>query len=135
MTLYFESHVTVEPVFDDRLAEFKRVASRHQFRAAELLMKKRREDSAERSKYDTFATGRSSDREKLQSLMLSLIRELQSLGFQVWRYKIEDCLLDSRYDDSLFPLNVKDEDGVIQSNSAVQKQEEAREQLPGLPRR
>lgn len=46
--------------------------------------------------------------------MLRLLQDLTTEGFQVWRYKIEDALLDSRHDDMLFRLNVKREPGLIQ---------------------
>lgn len=104
MSFYYEAHVTVEPVFDDALEEFKRIAAAHQFRVADLLMQKRAEDTPERSKYDTFCTGRATDYVVLLNLMVSMIRQLKLQGFKVWRYKIEDTLFDSRHEDTLHLL-------------------------------
>jgi hypothetical protein len=94
--LYFESHVTIEPVFDERLDKFKQLAKCWGFRVADLLMQKRKEASPERSKFDTFATGRSTDYLQLSSCTLGLVAEAQSKGFEVWRYKIENTLVDVR---------------------------------------
>jgi hypothetical protein len=35
------------------------------------------------------------------SRMISLIVELKAADFKVWRYKIEDCVIDSRTQDLL----------------------------------
>lgn len=102
--LYFESHCTISPQFDKDLERVKLICANHSFRVADLLMQKRKEDVAERSKYDTFATGRSEDYEDLKTRTLNLVRDLEYNGFQVYRFKIENTLLDSKYDDSMYPL-------------------------------
>lgn len=94
--LYFESHVTIEPVFDGALEIFKALALGFGFRVADLLMQKRKQDSPERSKFDTFATGRSKSYEELERNTLALVAAAQATGFQVWRYKIENTLIDVR---------------------------------------
>ena len=97
--MYYECHVTIEPIFDDRLMTAQEIAKRHGFRVAELLMQRRKEDTQERSKDDTFMTGRSSLKDDLISRMRALMLELSSCGFMVWRYKIEDTIIDSKIDD------------------------------------
>jgi len=104
MSLYFESHVTIEPVFDERLKELKTVCLKEGFRVADLLMKKRSKESARRSAHDTFCTGRDNDYETLLKRTLGLVTTLQAAGFKVWRYKLESTLLDSKIDDSILPL-------------------------------
>lgn len=99
MSLYFECHVTIEPVFDERLEQFKSICSSHRFHVAELLLKKRATDTEKRSAKDSFCTGRSADGEELRVRMRKLIKELQSNEFEVWRYKIEDTVLDSKFND------------------------------------
>lgn len=101
MSLYYECHITVEPVFDDKLELMKELCRSYQFRVADLLMQKRKADSPARSMYDTFCTGRHKDYKTLEARMELLIRDLQLWGFKVWRYKIEDALIDSRYNDTL----------------------------------
>src|SRR5690349_10698437 len=101
MSLYFEAHVTIEPVFDDRLTRFQEVCGWHGFRAAELLMKKRSADTPERSQHDSFCTGRDQIYELLERRMRMLVQDLRREGFQVWRYKIEDTIIDSRHNDIL----------------------------------
>lgn len=97
--LYYECHVTFEPVFGDQLERLREVCAEHQFRVADLLMRKRPRATAQRSRDDTFATGRSRDYEALVMRMAQLVRAAQTAGFKVWRYKIEDTLLDSRHSE------------------------------------
>lgn len=99
--LYYECHITIEPVFDEQLEEVKELASRAGFRVANLLMQKRKEDKAERSMYDTFMTSTNVNYENLQGRMLQAIDLLKKAGYKVWRYKIEDTLLDSKHCDEL----------------------------------
>lgn len=105
--LYYECHITIEPVFDDELSQVSAIAKSHGFQVADLLMQKRKQDSPERSKHDTFMTGRSKNYGWLSSAMSSLVVELQSAGYTVWRYKIEDTILDSKFSDSLSLLSSK----------------------------
>lgn len=94
--LYFECHVTVEPVFDERLDLLKEIVKPYRFHVADLLMRKRMADAPERSQFDTFCTGRSTDYEDLREAMISLVNTLEKCGFEVWRFKIENTLLDVR---------------------------------------
>lgn len=94
--LYFECHVTIEPVFDEHLDIFKAICRKWGFRVAELLMKKRKDDTAERSQYDTFCTGRGKDYEDLHVRMMCVVCDSQAAGLKVWRYKIENTLIDVR---------------------------------------
>lgn len=99
--LYYEAHITIEPVFDARLETARELASKFGFRVADLLMKKREKDSAERSANDTFMTGHGKYYDDLRRAMAALIHELQTNRFKVWRYKIEDTVVDSRIEDKL----------------------------------
>jgi hypothetical protein len=92
--LYFECHVTIEPVFDERLTKFQEICRDCHFKAADLLMKKRAGDTAERSEHDTFATGRAKEYDVIVERMGRLLQRLWLEGFQVWRYKIENTLID-----------------------------------------
>lgn len=102
---YYEAHITVEPVYEEDLERFKTICRDYKFSVAALLMKKRKEDTEERSKNDSFATGRGISYADIERRMLDLVARLQKEGFAVWRYKIESTLLDSRYDDSKLPLD------------------------------
>lgn len=99
--LYCECHITIEPVFGDRLAEVETLAKKYGFRVASLLMQKREEDTPERSKYDTFCTGTSKYYSALLLRAVGLVNLLQERGYKVWRTKIEDTLLDTKYGDIL----------------------------------
>lgn len=102
---YYEAHITVEPVFEERLERFKVICHDYKFRVASLLMQKRSHDTEERSKNDSFCTGRGISYTDTKKRMLALVDRLEKEGFKVWRYKIESTLLDSRYDDSERPLD------------------------------
>lgn len=102
---YYEAHVTIEPVFEDRLEKFKIICKDYKFHVATLLMQKRKEDSEERSKNDAFCTGRGISFSDTKNRMMQLVIRLEKEGFKVWRYKIESTLLDSRYDDSEYTLD------------------------------
>ncbi len=97
--LYFESHITIEPVFDDKREKVQKLANEHGFRLAELLLKKRSEDTEERSNKDTFMTSNSKYFADINSRTKDLVWHLQKEGFKVWRYKIEDTVLDSKIVD------------------------------------
>jgi len=97
--LYFESHITIEPVFDEDLEKVRAIAKRHDFRVADLLMKKRAEDTETRSQYDTFCTTRSKFFEDIERRTEGCRRALEHHGFKVWRVKIENTLYDKRYRD------------------------------------
>lgn len=105
---YYEAHVTVEPVFEERLEQFKIICRDYKFHVASLLMQKRKSDTEERSKNDSFCTGRGISYTDIEKRMLALVDRLGKEGFKVWRYKIESTLLDSRYDDTKFPLDKRE---------------------------
>lgn len=95
-TKYYEAHVTIEPVFDERLEELKMLTAIHGFRVADLLLQRRKSDKEQRSSKDSFCTGRSSDLDDLFDRMTDMVKHLELLGFQVWRQKIEAVLFDER---------------------------------------
>ena len=102
--LYFEAHVTLEPVDGERLEFLSELCGRYRFHVASLLMKNRDTGTLERSSNDSFTTGRSLELGELTVRMLALMSALHKSGFHIWRYKIEETLLDSRYDDAAYPL-------------------------------
>lgn len=105
---YYESHVTIEPVFDERLSKAKEIAEGCNFKIAHLLMKKRELDTEQRSSKDTFMTTHSKNLKDITDRTVDVVKKLQSSGFKVWRYKIEDIVLDSRHNDvlNLLPAGV-----------------------------
>jgi len=103
-SLYYESHVTIDPVFDERLDLFKQLCKERSFHVAKLLMEKRKSKEFEISNNDAFCTGRGNSFDDLKTRMLALLNDLRIHEFNVRRYKIENAILDSRNDDSLFKL-------------------------------
>lgn len=96
---YYEAHVTIEPVFNERRDVAKVIAENWKFQLADLLMKKRSEDTEERSSKDTFMTSHSKRMMDISYRTIKLVKDLKAAGFKVWRYKIEDTVMDSRIDD------------------------------------
>lgn len=94
--LSFEAHITVEPVFGERFDAFSTACSLYGFRPAELLLRKQRSATPERSDKDSFCTGHDRDYAALHDRMERLVWYLQQCGFQIWRRKIEGILLDVR---------------------------------------
>lgn len=93
---YYECHVTVEPVFEERLETLKQIASEYGFRVADLLMKRRKLDTEMRSSKDSFCTARDIDFSVLKLAMVRFVQRLKDENFQVWRQKIEAVLIDER---------------------------------------
>lgn len=99
--LYYESHVTIEPVFDEKRERAAILAQQYGFKLAKLLMQKRELDTPERSNLDTFMTSHSKNLEDILKRTSELVIALKAAGYKVWRYKIEDTMLDSRNADEL----------------------------------
>lgn len=102
--IYYECHVTIEPVFDEKLEKLKELCKEYGFSVADLLFKKRKEDSPTRSEYDSFCTARDINIHRIRARLLALLLDLKDSGYQVWRYKIEDTIIDSKHDDSFFMI-------------------------------
>lgn len=96
-TLYYESHVTVEPVFDAKLELLTQIAHNHKFRVADLFLQKRPQDTPERSRFDSFCTSRGQECNELVYRTRRLVADLQFNGLTVWRYKVESALVDERF--------------------------------------
>lgn len=94
--LYYEAHVTLDPVPSSIRHEAAAIAEKYGFSIAKLLM-----DKGVPSQLDTFMTARSQDYRLIEGNTINVVTELQDEGYVVRRYKIEDTLLDSRIDDEL----------------------------------
>ena len=94
---YYESHVTVEPLFGTDFDVFTEVCLSFGFKPAKLFMQKDREATPQRSDKDTFCTGHSKSFKDLEDRMLGLVEQLQhTYAVSVWRFKIEAILVDER---------------------------------------
>lgn len=104
---YLEAHITIEPVFDEKRVKLELLVQEFSFKLAHLLMQKEREATAERSNRDTFATGHSKSKCDIIMRTQACVEALQAAGFKVWRYKIEDTLIDSRNFDEFNLLTME----------------------------
>jgi len=93
--LYLESHVTISPVFDQRRDEAGEIAKTFGFKLAHLVMLKSKGPDKP-SERDTFMTGHSKNIDDLADRTKALLLALKAADFKVWRYKIENCVVDSR---------------------------------------
>lgn len=99
MTYYYEIHITLDPVFEDKLETLKELCLPFGYKVASLLMKKREQDSPNMSMYDTFTTGHKMKYKDAENSVKSIVPLLLSYGYNVRRYKIEDVVIDSRNED------------------------------------
>jgi len=99
--LYYEAHITIDPVFDERRAFAGDLAAQNNFRLAKLIMRKREADDEQPAQDDTFMTGHGTDLDDIRDRTRAVVKRLQVFGFKVRRYKIEDTILDSRSHDEL----------------------------------
>lgn len=90
--IYYESHITIEPVEDERLDLFKDICQRWNFKVANLLMQK----TLNKSNLDSFCTGKDKNFTMMKARMNYVLDELKNRNFNVYRYKIEAILLDSK---------------------------------------
>ncbi len=100
MKQYYECHITVEPVFEEKLLQFQEMCKEYNFKVARLLLQKREKDSPERSSKDSFCTGHSLDFEDMNIRMRSLSDKISNSGIKVWRRKIEHVIFDERMKDA-----------------------------------
>ncbi len=106
--LYYESHITIDPVFDDAREMASELAKQYKFKLATLIMRKREADEEKPAEDDTFMTGHSKDYQDISARTRGLVELLQTNGYQVRRYKIEDTLVDSRSNDEWGLLHTND---------------------------
>lgn len=99
--LYYECHITIDPVFESERDSVKKLADVYGFRLAKLLMQKRKEDTPEQSKYDTFMTTHSRDYDDIHYRMACMMKTLTTRGYNVRRAKIEDTLFDTKHGDTV----------------------------------
>lgn len=103
--LYYECHITIDPVFDEARDNAEKIANKHGFKLAKLLMQKRKEDTPEQSKHDTFMTSHSKHYADIERRMRLCFQQLTEAGFVVRRAKIEDTLFDTRHGDTLIGIS------------------------------
>lgn len=90
--IYYECHITIEPVEGERLEKFKEFSSKWNFKVANLLMQKTKDPS----KLDSFCTGKDKNFMTMKARMNWLLNDLKNDNFNIYRYKIEAILLDSK---------------------------------------
>lgn len=104
--LYYEAHITIDPVFDERREQARKTAEAYGFRLAKLIMRKKEADAEQPSRDDTFMTGHGVEFADIERRTIGCVKAVQRHGFTVRRYKIEDTVLDSRSNDELGLLKV-----------------------------
>lgn len=103
----FEAHITIEPVFGEKFNLFEACCKPYQFRPAELLLQKTRVGTPQRSTRDSFCTGHGVEYGELLTKTKHLVEDLRACGFSVWRYKIEEILIDVRTPPLIALMGVK----------------------------
>ena len=93
--LYFEAHITTDPIQEDKIEETRAWLKDMGFKIAPLIMLK----TGEKHSADSFISCRDTDFENISLRVLAVVLFLQKAGIHVRRYKIENTLVDSRKED------------------------------------
>jgi hypothetical protein len=104
-TIYYEAHVTFEPIFDEDTLEIaKNLAASAGYKVADLYML-----NHEASRKDTFMTKHSKDYDALATSIILVVDLFKDISVECLRYKIESVVLDSRYEDKYKLIGESDE--------------------------
>lgn len=87
--MYYECHVTIDPVYDKKLEQVKVIAMHSEFKVAKFIMQK--DGGVE----DTFMTAHDASLERIVKNLDKLLHELQDVVL-VRRYKIEHIIFDTK---------------------------------------
>lgn len=104
--LYFESHITIEPVFGEMREKAEEAIKDAKFRMADLVMKKGVGQTETPNQEDSFCTGRGSDFNELMYRTQLAGQALKNLGIKVYRYKLENTLIDTKIANTPDVLNL-----------------------------
>ena len=111
--LYYECHITIQPVFNTNLEILKEVlAPKFKFKVANLILKKEAKGQETQSQDDTFLTAHSKNFEDLKVRMQGMLQLLNEYKYTLMRYKIESVLLDSKIEGD-FLEEIKKHEEVI----------------------
>lgn len=99
--LYYEAHITIDPVFGARRLTAQDIASARAFRVAKLILRKDASANPEEHTDDTFMTGHSINFVDIMRRTKALCEDLKQSNFVVRRYKIEETVMDSRIEDEM----------------------------------
>lgn len=87
--MYYECHVTIDPVWGEDLRKVTEIANHSEFRVAKFIMQK------DQGIEDTFMTLHDARLEHVTEMLNKLLHELQDI-VKVRRYKIEKIIFDSK---------------------------------------
>lgn len=94
---YYEAHVTIDPITENKQKFIERLAAVYNFRLAPLYIMQ----TGEVHKADAFLSARHNLLCTIVADVRGMVTTLKNNGIVVRRYKIEDTLLDSRIKDEL----------------------------------
>lgn len=92
--LYFEGHITLEPVSGKELILLGVISTKYGMRISTFLLVK-----PDSSTPDAFISLRNESYTSMVSILHEACKELESYGFKIKRVKIEDTLLDTKHGD------------------------------------
>lgn len=92
--LYFECHITIDPLSDAQLALLQPWMDKFKFRSSKLLLRNSNGSAGEEFKDDFFLTTRGTDYDDINTRMCSMLDAIQLCRIKQRRFKIENTLLD-----------------------------------------
>jgi hypothetical protein len=102
-SLYYEAHVTIDPVFGELKERVALAAAKYNFKMAKLVIQHSPTHSEEHID-DAFLSTRGDNYEDVETRTTWLVLDLKGHEVTIRRYKIEATLLDSRAKDELILL-------------------------------
>lgn len=88
----YEIHVTIDPVYGEKLEHFKYLAEIFRFKVANLI-----KQNGQPNDRDQFATSHTDTLAKATERTRHFVDSLRNADFNVRRYKVEQIILDSKY--------------------------------------
>lgn len=98
--LYFECHITFDPDYLISSEVMEEIAGRFGFKVATFLMKK------DGPQPDAFCSARDSHYERLVARCGDMLRTLRDMNLKVKRYKIENTLMDSKFEGDVLRIGL-----------------------------
>ena len=104
--LYYEAHVTIEPLTDETRPVVENLCSRLGFKIAEFLMQRAApgQEDVPANDPNSFTSARDVSSQKIGQRVRALVLCLRAMGVEVRRYKIEDTMLDTKHEDDLLDV-------------------------------
>lgn len=95
--LYFETHITLDPVDGEALKKVQELCTKYNMRISTLILRREDGSPGEQHKDDIFISGRYLYYNEAVDKVQAMVVAVQHLNIKVRRYKIENTLKDIKF--------------------------------------